>query len=99
MDILGYPVLQTADILLYKGNAVPVGEDQVPHVLKFLERLQEDLTINMDLFFLSLKLYLTKFSRLSGLDGDAKMSKSLGNTILLSDDVETVKQRMKKGCD
>ena len=39
---------------------------------------------------------LTKFSRLSGLDGNAKMSKSLGNTILLSDDVETVKQRMKK---
>jgi len=92
---LGYPVLQTADILLYKGDAVPVGEDQVPHV-EISREIARRFNNQYGNVFPEPDALLTKFARLAGLDGDAKMSKSLGNTILLSDDVETVKQRMKK---
>lgn len=92
---LGYPVLQTADILLYKGDAVPVGEDQVPHV-EISREIARRFNNQYGIVFPEPDALLTKFARLAGLDGDAKMSKSLGNTILLSDDVETVKQRMKK---
>ncbi len=92
---LGYPVLQTADILLYKGNAVPVGEDQVPHI-EISREIARRFNNQYGEVFPEPEPLLTKFSRLAGLDGNAKMSKSLGNTILLSDDVETVKQRMKK---
>ncbi|MBP9119758.1 MAG: tryptophan--tRNA ligase [Ignavibacterium sp.] len=92
---LGYPVLQTADILLYKGNAVPVGEDQVPHI-EISREIARRFNNQYGDVFPEPEALLTKFSRLTGLDGNAKMSKSLGNTILLCDDVETIKQRMKK---
>lgn len=92
---LGYPVLQTADILLYKGNAVPVGEDQVPHV-EISREIARKFNNQYGEVFPEPEPLLTKFARLSGLDGNAKMSKSLNNTILLSDDPETVKSKMKK---
>ncbi len=92
---LGYPVLQAADILLYKGNAVPVGEDQVPHV-EITRDLARKFNLQYGEVFPEPEPVLTKFSRLPGLDGQAKMSKSLNNTILLSDDAETVKQRLRK---
>ncbi len=92
---LGYPVLQTADILLYKGNAVPVGEDQVPHI-EISREIARRFNNQYGDVFPEPEPLLTKFSRLSGLDGDAKMSKSLNNTILLCDDPETVKVRLKK---
>ena len=92
---LGYPVLQTADILLYKGNFVPVGEDQVPHI-EISREIARRFNNQFGTVFPEPDPLLTKFSRLAGLDGNAKMSKSLGNTILLSDDPETVKQKMKK---
>ena len=92
---LGYPVLQTADILLYKGDAVPVGEDQVPHV-EISREIARRFNNQYGKVFPEPEALLTKFSRLSGLDGNAKMSKSLGNSILLSDDVETVKSKLKK---
>lgn len=92
---LGYPVLQTADILLYKGNAVPVGDDQVPHI-EISREIARRFNNQYGDVFPEPDPLLTKFSRLTGLDGNAKMSKSLGNTILLSDDPETVKQKMKK---
>lgn len=92
---LGYPVLQTADILLYKGDAVPVGDDQVPHI-EISREIARRFNNQYGIVFPEPEALLTKFSRLSGLDGNAKMSKSLNNTILLSDDVETVKARMKK---
>jgi len=93
---LGYPVLQTADILLYKGNAVPVGEDQVPHI-EISREIARRFNNQYGEVFPEPEPLLTKFSRLSGLDGNAKMSKSLNNnTILLSDDPETVKARLKK---
>jgi tryptophanyl-tRNA synthetase len=92
---LGYPVLQTADILLYKGNAVPVGDDQVPHI-EISREIARRFNNQYGEVFPEPEALLTKFPRLSGLDGNAKMSKSLGNTILLSDDVDTVKSKLKK---
>lgn len=92
---LGYPVLQAADILLYKGDAVPVGEDQVPHI-EITREIARKFNNQYGEVFPEPEPLLTKFSRLPGLDGSAKMSKSLGNTILLSDDPETVKLKLKK---
>ncbi len=92
---LGYPVLQSADILLYKGNAVPVGEDQVPHI-EISREIARRFNNQYGKVFPEPEPLLTNFARLPGLDGNAKMSKSLGNTILLSDDPETVKKKMKK---
>lgn len=92
---LGYPVLQSADILLYKGDAVPVGEDQVPHV-EITREIARKFNNQYGIVFPEPEPLLTKFARLVGLDGNAKMSKSLGNTILLSDDPDTVKQKLKK---
>ena len=92
---VGYPVLQSADILLYKGDAVPVGEDQVPHV-EITREIARKFNNQYGNVFPEPEPLLTKFSRLPGLNGDAKMSKSLNNTILLSDPPEVVKSKLKK---
>ncbi|MCF8260420.1 MAG: tryptophan--tRNA ligase [Melioribacteraceae bacterium] len=92
---LGYPVLQSADILLYKGDLVPVGEDQVPHV-EITREVARKFNQQFGEVFPEPSPKLTKFARLSGLDGNAKMSKSLNNTLLLSDDPDTVIKKMKK---
>jgi tryptophanyl-tRNA synthetase len=92
---LGYPVLQSADILLYKGEAVPVGEDQVPHV-EITREIARKFNSQFGKVFPEPEPLLTKFSRLPGLDGETKMSKSLNNTILLSNDETTVKAKLKK---
>jgi tryptophanyl-tRNA synthetase len=90
---LGYPVLQAADILLYKGNAVPVGEDQLPH----LELAREIVRRFHHLFkcdiFPEPKALLTKTPRLLGLD-KRKMSKSYGNVINLSDPIDGVAKKI-----
>lgn len=91
----GYPVLQAADILLYKGEFVPVGEDQVPHV-EISREIARKFNNQYGQVFPEPEPLLTRFPRLPGLDGNAKMSKSLGNTILLSDNDETIKQKLKK---
>ncbi len=92
---LGYPVLQSADILLYKGEAVPVGEDQVPHIEITREIARKFNNVYGEVFP-EAKALLTRFARLPGLDGDAKMSKSLNNTILLSDSAEEVQKKLRK---
>ena len=92
---LGYPVLQSADILLYKGDAVPVGEDQVPHV-EITREIARRFNNQYGVVFPEPEPLLTNFARLPGLDGNTKMSKSLNNTILLSDEPEVVKSKMKK---
>ena len=92
---LGYPVLQAADILLYKGNAVPVGEDQVPHI-EITREIARRFNNQYGEVFPEPEPLLTNFARLPGLDGEAQMSKSLGNTILLSDEPETIKAKLKK---
>ncbi len=92
---LGYPVLQAADILLYKGEVVPVGEDQVPHV-EITREIARKFNLQYGEVFPESEPLLTKFPRLPGLDGQAKMSKSLDNTILLSDGPDIVKAKLKK---
>lgn len=91
---LGYPVLQAADILLYKGNLVPVGEDQAPHVEITREIARKFNSVYGEVFPIP-RTKLTSFSRLPGLDRN-KMSKSLGNTILLSDSEEEIKKKVRK---
>jgi tryptophanyl-tRNA synthetase len=91
---LGYPVLQAADILLYKPDFVPVGKDQLPH----LELTREVARRFNDLYkqpvFPEPKEHLTKFPKVPGTDG-RKMSKSYGNTINLSDTEPVVRQKLK----
>lgn len=93
---LGYPVLQAADILLYKGEVVPVGEDQVPHVEITREIARRFNAEYRTKVFPMPEPKLTKFPRLPGLDGNTKMSKSAGNTILLSDSPDTIRKKMSK---
>ncbi len=92
---LGYPVLQAADILLYKGEVVPVGEDQAPHV-EISRELARKFNRTYGEVFPEPETMLTKFARLPGLDGQAKMSKSLGNAILLSDEPEAIQDKLRK---
>ncbi len=85
---LGYSVLQAADILLYQATHVPVGEDQVPHVeltREIARRFNFVYCQDRDPVFPEPEVQLTQFPRLRGLDGH-RMSKSLGNTILLADE-------------
>jgi tryptophanyl-tRNA synthetase len=91
---LGYPVLQAADILLYKGEVVPVGEDQAPHV-EITREIARKFNSTYKKVFPIPETRLTQFPRLPGLDGiDKRMSKSVGNGILLSDSPEVIKKRM-----
>ncbi len=85
--LLNYPVLQAADILLYRADAVPVGEDQVQHLelsRAIARRWNAQFAPDAD-FFPEPTALLTPTRRIRGLDGQAKMSKSLGNTIGLLD--------------
>jgi len=91
---LGYPVLQAADILLYKAHLVPVGEDQLPHI-ELTREIARKFNKTFGEVFIEPKGKLTAFSRLPGLDGN-KMSKSLGNTILLCDSPETIEKKIMK---
>ncbi len=92
---LGYPVLQAADILLYKGELVPVGEDQAPHV-EISRELARRFNGTYGEVFPEPAPKLTTFARLPGLDGQAKMSKSLDNALLLSDEPDVIQQRLRK---
>src|ERR1700730_9741380 len=109
---LGYPVLQSSDILIYKANCVPVGEDQVAHVEltreiarrfnQFYSRVEHSpnpsLTglpmTGLKLVFPEPQSLLTPAPKLPGTDG-RKMSKSYGNTILLTDPEPVVRQKLK----
>jgi tryptophanyl-tRNA synthetase len=88
---LGYPVLQAADIIVYRAHAVPVGEDQVPHV-EITRELARRFNSLYGEVFPEPEPILTKFARMPGLDGK-KMSKSLGNTIELSDTPEAIEKK------
>jgi tryptophanyl-tRNA synthetase len=102
LGFLGYPLLQTADVAIYDARFVPVGDDQVAHL-----ELAREAVRRFNNFFgprdgasenatlVEPQPLLTKMSRLPGLDGDKKMSKSLGNTIQLSDDADTVMKRVR----
>jgi tryptophanyl-tRNA synthetase len=89
---LGYPVLQTADIILYKGEVVPVGEDQAFHlelareITRRFNRLYGDI-------FPEPQILLTEVPKLAGTDG-RKMSKSFGNSIFLKDPPEVIRKKI-----
>lgn len=90
---LGYPVLQAADILLYKADAVPIGKDQLPH-LELTREIARRFNSLYTPVLVEPKELLTKFPKVIGTDG-RKMSKSYGNTINLSDSEPAVRQKLK----
>ena len=95
IGFLGYPLLQTADVAIYDARFVPVGEDQVAHL-----ELAREVVRRFNKFFGAVLVepqpLLTPFGRLPGLDGDKKMSKSLGNTIHLSDTADEVMKKVRQ---
>jgi len=92
--LMGYPVLQAADILLYRADLVPVGEDQVAHVEMTREIARRFNHLYKPVFPES-RAKLTSTPRLPGTDGK-KMSKSLGNCIYISDNDEAVKAKVRQ---
>jgi tryptophanyl-tRNA synthetase len=94
---LGYPVLMTSDILLYKADFVPVGEDQAAHVeltREIARRFNNFYSKNTKPVFPEPQTVLTPTPKLPGTDG-RKMSKSYGNTIMLTDPEPVVRQKLK----
>ncbi len=94
LGFLGYPLLQTADVAIYDGRFVPVGEDQVPHL-----ELSREVVRRFNQFYGEILVepqpLLTPVPRLPGLD-NRKMSKSYGNTIDLSDDSDAVMKKVRQ---
>lgn len=91
---LGYPVSQAADITAFQADLVPVGEDQLPHI----ELAREVVRKFNEIYGQTLvepKAKISSFSRVKGLDGSSKMSKSLNNAIYLSDTPEIIRQKVK----
>jgi tryptophanyl-tRNA synthetase len=91
---LGYPVSQAADITFCNADLVPVGDDQLPH----MEQARKIVRRFNDLYGETIKIpkeLLSETPRLAGLDGNSKMGKSLGNAIYLSDDEDTVINKVK----
>src|SRR5436190_3969446 len=93
--LLNYPVLQAADILLYRAELVPVGEDQLQHL-----ELSRDIAHKWNArfgaeFFPEPKALLTPTRRIMGLDGQAKMSKSLGNTVDLLEEPAAIWEKLR----
>ena len=93
--LLNYPVLQAADVLLYKADLVPVGEDQVQHVELMREIVRKWNVRYGEGVFPEPEAMVGVARRIMGLDGQAKMSKSLGNTIGMLEAPEDVWQRLR----
>lgn len=91
---LGYPVLQAADIVMYKGNKVPVGVDQAPHV-----ELTREIVRRFNQFYGSIfpepEVLLTEIAKVPGLDG-RKMSKSYNNAVFLTDTPKEIDQKLSR---
>ncbi len=93
--LLNYPVLQSADILLYRAEAVPVGDDQIQHVELTREIARKWNNRFGKEFFPEAQVLLTPARRIKGLDGQAKMSKSLDNSIGLLETPEEIWQKLR----
>jgi tryptophanyl-tRNA synthetase len=93
--LLNYPVLQAADILLYRAEAVPVGEDQLQHLELSREIARRWNTKFGVEYFPEPQPLLTATRRIMGLDGRAKMSKSLGNTIGLLEEPDAIWEKLR----
>src|SRR3954467_11946126 len=94
LGFLSYPLLQTADVIVYDGKFVPVGEDQVAHLELSREVVRRFHQFYGDVFVEPQPL-LTPTPRLPGLD-NRKMSKSYGNTIDLADDTDAVTKKVRQ---
>lgn len=92
--LLGYPVLQSADILMFRANLVPVGKDQVSHIEITREIARDFNNTYKTQVFPEPESLIGEISTLPGTDGSSKMSKSAGNTISLSDSVEEVEKKV-----
>ncbi len=92
--LLGYPVLQAADILMPRANLVPVGKDNESHVEITREIARRFNYLYGEVFPVP-DVMVPEVGTLVGIDGQGKMSKSLGNAILLSDDAKTVEQKVR----
>lgn len=93
--LLNYPVLQAADILLYRANLVPVGEDQLQH-LELAREVARRWNARFGEYFLEPEPILGSAGRILGLDGESKMSKSMGNTVGILDEPDTIRERVRK---
>lgn len=94
MALLNYPVLMAADILIYKGEAVPVGDDQLPH-LEIARELARKMNNKYGLDFPEPRQFATEGHLVPSLVGQGKMSKSVeGSYINLTDSVDTVKKKL-----
>ncbi len=95
--LLTYPVLQAADILLYHADLVPVGEDQVQHLelSRVVARRWNAQFAGGEPYFAEPKPLLSPTPRIMGLDGQAKMSKSLGNTVGLLEPAEAIWEKLR----
>ena len=91
---LGYPVSQAADITFCNADLVPVGEDQIPHI-ELSRKIVRKFNDMYGTFITEPQAKLSDVPRLSGLDGNAKMGKSLGNAIYLSDSADEVAQKVR----
>ncbi len=91
---LMYPVSQAADITVVKGSIIPVGEDQLPVIEQTNEIIRSFNRIYQTEVFPSAHAMIPKVARLVGLDGQAKMSKSLNNAIFLGDEIDMLKKRV-----
>ncbi len=93
LGLLNYPVLQAADILMVRGEVVPVGRDQLSHI-ELTREVARRFNQLYEPVFPEAEGLVGRFPKLPGTDGSPKMSKSLGNTILLSDTAETVRKKV-----
>ncbi len=94
VGLLNYPVLQAADILIYRADAVPVGEDQRQH-LELTRDIARKWNARYGEYFPEPGAIIPEVGRIKGLDGEAKMSKSLGNTVSILADEEAVWGRVR----
>jgi tryptophanyl-tRNA synthetase len=91
--LVGYPVLMTADIALYKGEVVPVGEDQLPH-LELAREIVRRFNSLFGFVFPEPQAKLTQFPLIMGLDGVSKMSKSYNNHIEIASSPQQILERV-----
>jgi len=93
LGFINFPILQVADILCVKADAVPVGEDQLPH-LELTNEVVKKFNSSYGEVFKEITPIIGKTKRLVGIDGDIKMTKSLNNAIFLSDNEDELKEKI-----